>query len=822
MPVRDIEDIELPDDVLDLLPEVDKQSETFLMSVGEALTKRRTEAMNDREASGIDANWTLCEDAYHGIDELNRGEYRSSAWVKPTVMNAPMTRPSDSKTVGPKRSTAFVRLTSRYVDAGAAKISEILLAPDDRAFSFSPTPVPTLIDGLKDQSVMTDPATGQPMERFAFPSEQQPPKPIGQMDGQPTYPLQTNQVAEEVIAAATIKAKKAENQVWDWMVECHHAMEMRKVIHDAARLGVGVLKGPFPKRDRYYAVKKTPGLNPNEPEVLQIIMEETITPADKWVNPWNIFPDPACGDNIRNGSYVFEREFASEKQVRDLIGLPGYIKRQLKLALERGPTSKSANRNPNAKDVPQQYELWHYFGTLNRDELKAINPKAVKGIPKDKEVVSVNITMIGDVVVKGTINPLETSGDIPYLSMPWQPRAGSWVGTGIAEQVRVPQEMVNAATRALLNNAGISAGPQIVITQGMIIPADGTMELTPNKIWYLRDDGSLDDVRKAFLSFDITNVGDEIMKIVEYGMRLAEESSSIPLITQGMSGKTTPETYGAAQLQDNNANQLLRSIAATFDDYITEPLVLSYYEYYLLDPEIPAEDKGEFVVHAHGSSALVERSIQDRSIVELEPMVANPAYEINPRKWGAMMLKSRRLSPTELQYTEEEAKKLRETPPPPAPAVQVAQIKAAIEEKKMQIEANVEAAANASAERIAQIEAQADLEIEQLRQQTAQLRIKMDTDRDNVYVQTQLQNAQTIYAGKLQELQLKKDLAVSEFAMQHQLSIDQAKTKLADTAMKLKVQKELALIDAKAQMKKEAMKAPVQVPGRAEDAFSQI
>jgi deoxyadenosine/deoxycytidine kinase len=217
-----------------------------------------------------------------------------------------------------------------------------------------------------------------------------------------------------------------------------------------------------------------------------------------------------------------------------------------------------------------------------------------------------------------------------------------------------------------------------------------------------------------------------------------------------------------------------------------------------------------------------DSAIQDRSIIELQPIFDNPKYMFNPKKVGALIAKSRRLNPSELQYTEEEQRKIEETPPPPAPAVQVAQIKAEVEKMKIQTQANVEAAADASAERIAQMDAQATMEIEQLRQQTAQLRIKMDTDRDNVYVQTQLQNAQTIYQGKLQELQLKKEIAISEFAMQQQLSIDQAKTKLADTAMKLKVQKELAAVDAHVQLKKDTLKPPVQTPGRAKDSFSQM
>jgi hypothetical protein len=31
------------------------------------------------------------------------------------------------------------------------------------------------------------------------------------------------------------------------MVECQYTAEMRKVIFDSARIGVGVVKGPFPK-----------------------------------------------------------------------------------------------------------------------------------------------------------------------------------------------------------------------------------------------------------------------------------------------------------------------------------------------------------------------------------------------------------------------------------------------------------------------------------------------------------------------------------------------------------------------------------------------
>ena len=44
-----------------------------------------------------------------------------------------------------------------------------------------------------------------------------------------------------------------------------------------------------------------------------------------------------------------------------------------------------------------------------------------------------------------------------------QGRALGWRGCG--RQISMPQRMVNAATRALLNNAGLSSGVQIILDQ---------------------------------------------------------------------------------------------------------------------------------------------------------------------------------------------------------------------------------------------------------------------------------------------------------------------------------------------------------------------
>lgn len=811
--------------------------ESEIDAISQLIAARKKECIDFRKASGIEETWTICEDSYNGIDDANRGEYSGSRWVKPSTMNAPLTKEVSAKAGTKHKSTVFVRLTTRYVDVGAAKVGEILLPMDDKAFSFTPTPLPELTKDLEDMTQVED-EQGNKLTRPARPGEApvQPPAPPGPpappaegqppVEGQPQeaprVPLTKKDLAEEAMAIARERAKKAETRIYDLWVECQHQREMRKVIFDAARIGVGVLKGPFNTSRRSVVKGKKGGIE----------VKETIVAAHEWKDPWNIFPEPNCGENISAGEYIFERDYYSEKQLRKLKKLEsqGYLPKQIDRAILAGPKrAKDANTNPNLPDNNEPFEMWFYYGTMSREDFATINPKADKSLDKELDQVFAVITMVNDIVIRGTVNPLD-SGDLPYHSVPWVRRPGFWAGVGVAEQLGGPQRIVNAATRSLLNNAGISSGPQIVLNREGIRPANGDWEITPNKVWYSSKDSNMDDVRKTFISFDIGNVGDQMLKIIEYAMRLAEESTNIPLITQGQSGATTPETLGAAQMQNNNANQLLRAIGYSYDDHITVPLVHQYYEYHLLDPEVPDEEKGDVRIHAHGSIALVERSIQDQTIGEMTPLAQDPQFGVDPKKWFAELARSKHLDPSRFQYTKEEQAQIESQPQPQAPAIEVAKIKAQLAQAQMQADAQRAQEQDALARELAQLDAETTVEAEKMRNETARLKSQLDTDRDTAYVQAETDRTRADFEHNMKMLELKKQLAQLEFASKHQLSLDQVKAKLADTSMKLNVQRELAA----AQMKLEAhahntpsgdalMKPPVQTPGKAGQgkAFSQ-
>ena len=836
-----------------------KVSKLRLELLGKTLVEKRDDAVKARAASGIEAVWMSAEEAYLGIDDLNRSEWTNAKWAKPTSMQGPVT--VDQVRKDDNKSTVFVPLTSRYVDAGHAKVCEILPPIDDKPFGFDPSPVPELIaarnmlkaimknggevtaemaaaflpqpqapgaapPGAPSAGPAPNPAPGASPPPGAAPppagpapilSGGQPPAPpappapgaIGGPvpdHGIPVADLLTQ--AKRAVEVAQDAAKRAEMRVYDWLVEAKHPSEMRKVLFDGARIGVGILKGPFADSRTDMAVTT------DEQGNVALQINQTVAPGVSWIDPWDFFPDGACGEEVNNGDHTFERKHASQRKLKDLKKLPGYLGDAIDKVLKEGPSKcyvdEQGQSNPalqnDQESKDRRFALWHFYGVVAREDFMALPDETRKQVGADTldasvEDIYVVATLVNDTIIRMVLNPLD-SGRFPYRVFPWRRRAGHWAGVGVAEQVDAAQRMCNAATRATMNNAGQSAGTQIIVDIAGIVPADQKWVITPNKIWYKTADSTMDDVRKAFAMVEMPNQTDELMKIIEFSFKVAEDSCNIPLISQGQSGKTTPDTFGGQQLQNNNANQLLRSIGALCDDTITEPLVRDFYEWLLLDPDVPNDEKGDFKINAHGSSALVERAIQDQTFQQLVQPALNPAYGLDPEMVMTEFLKSKRIDPRSCALSDEKKQQMQQQQQPKAPAVEAAQIRA---------DAMVKTA--------------------EMNKEVQETRIKVDTDRDTVYTNSEATRNQQDQAIRMQELQVEKDLAILKYATQQKVSLEQVKAELAKESMRLNVQKELAGVQATLDLHKHHNPAPVsveeppvQLPGRAPDghAFSQV
>lgn len=772
----------MPDEVLALEEQKKLQVLEKIEQFGLVMSKKREDAVNARRNSGIEQDWQEDLDSYEGIDEVNRVQ---GGWQKPNSPDGVLTSNPRNREI---RSTVFLNITRPYVDAAAAKVADMLLPTDDRNWSIKPTPMPELSEFVKSAlatpTPMSVPASTSPQGSASAPNPgMMPPNqgmpPQGMQPPVPQDPVAAQvQQAMKILDEANKRADKAQTQIEDWLIECQYHAEIRKVIEDAAKLGTGILKGPFPVKTKRRMFRTDSGM-------AQLEILEEIKPGCRRIDPQNFFPDGSCGEDIHNGNGVWERDYITARQLKELIGLPGYVTSQIKAVLEEGPAKRMTEHFSNKYDLgdKDKYEIWYWHGFAEKDDLEAI------GVDVEQDAVPTIpalITMVNDRVIKGALNPLE-SGEYPYHLMPWQRRPGMPWGMGVARQCRTPQRMLNAATRAMMDNSGLASGPQIVVKRGALEPADGSWAITPRKIWYVKNESEA-TVRDAFQIYSIETRQAELMNIVQFAMKLAEDVTGLPMILQGQQGQA-PDTVGGMQLLANNASSVLRRLARTFDDTITEPFIRAMYDWLMLYGE-DDDMKGDYIIDARGSTALVERDIQNQEIAAMGQLVMNPAFGLSPDKWIKELLKSKRFDPKKFEMSDEEKQMLAQRQPPAAPQVQAAQIRAQVEMQKAQMD-----------------------------NQTEQMRIKRDTDRDTVFVQAETERTRNEFMSRREELMVRRELELLKYATQQKMTLEQVKADLASTAMKLRTQKELAVGQARIDLHKhntpQVATPAVEVPGRA-------
>jgi hypothetical protein len=734
---------------------------TRLQAFAETLTEKRDAAKSARESSGCEENWHEDEEFYDGIDDLNRSEVRYQK--SQTVGGRPT---SNEANVSSNRCTVFVNITQPYTDMAVARASEMLFPNDDLPFGIDPTPMPDMLDAMKDQQTMITGPDGSQVPAAA--------------------------VAGKIVEEAKTAAEGAQKQIWDWLAESGWHAEGRKLLEDAGKVGVSILKGPMPVRVKNKRMQTLPD------GTTSIVIEEKTQPASKRISYWDFYPSGDCGENIQEGSGTWERDRITARQLRemrdmlDMDGNPRYLADQIDRVLKEGPNKKYVDERGTCADS-EKFEIWYYTGVADADDLAAAGLEIEEG-----ETANVIVTMVNDTVIKAALSTLE-SGEYPYDVMVWERIPGKWYGKGIPRKIRTAQRMLNAATRNMFDNAGISAGPILVIREGVLQPADGTWELTPRKIFTVANDEDAQKVQDCIHSIIVPSNQPELMNIIAKVEEWAEKITSMPLIMQGQQGAAT-ETVGGMTMLQNNASAVLRRIAKLFDDMITVPHIGRYYEWLLLYGDDDAI-KGDFRVIAHGSTALYERDAQNQAIIQMAPLVQNPAFGIDPKKWIVEAFKAQKLDPKRFQFTEEEIKQMEEAAknaPPQDPQLMVAKMRADGEIQKAKMQAEAEAA-------------KFQVEQEALR-----------ADREF--------KAQEAQRDRELDLQLKRmdyEMRLMEYAQKQQMQLSDVKKSLAETVIEIGAQKELTYAGMEQSERQantpEVAEPDVEPVGRADDgsAFQQ-
>ncbi len=404
------------------------------------------------------------------------------------------------------------------------------------------------------------------------------------------------------------------------------------------------------------------------------------------------------------------------------------------------------------------YERWLYHGDVSAELMELMGCQC-----DSQEMVSACIEFVNDRPIKAVLNTLDT-GSIPYDFFQWIEREGSPWGMGEPAKLLSQQRIITGAWRMMMDNAGDSAGAQVVVSKD-VEPEDGRWDFSSRKFWV--NEGDL-PVNQAFWQFQLQNNQQSYERIIELALKFTDIESGIPTLMQGDVGHS-PETLGGMELLLNSADTVLRNPVKTWDDRIIKPHLKRYYDWNMqYNPK--EEIKGDMIIEARGTSVLLVKDATFTSLMQMMALRADPEASIII-KWEEVikqLIQARHLqdvlkSDDEIAQAREE---LKQQPPPVAPAVEAA---------KIRVDGDIQKA---------QLIQQSDVQEIELR--------KTETEQEFAF---KLQQLEQDHANKLELKKLEIQMKMMELAQAQQVSLESIKAALADTSMRLGVQKELHYTD---------------------------
>lgn len=742
-------------------------SQQKLQSFGTKMSMLRDEWISYRASIGVDLRWREDLDQYEGRDSMAQAQ--SANMMKSAQAGFPVTSTTQPQAT---RSTIVVNQTRTKTNGAEARVTDIVLPTDDRNWSCEPTPLPMLALDLKSSELAIDARTGQPLKGPQLDGDNNP-----QVDPQTGQPIMVDytkkQLAQAVQTMATQAAESMQDTIDDQLSTCDWHSECRRVIHDAAVLGTGVMRGPVVIGRSRRAWVQVSDQSGQQAWVQQVMKVDG--PASWRVDPLNVWFDPGCGTDVHTGRGVIEVEDMTPRRVRDLADQPHFLPAQIAAVLREGPQRKRApvtlqSMDPKGYMRTPNYEVWTYTGEVDIEDLQAAEVPGLPEIDSDEAVlltVSAVITMVNNTVVKAVLNPLE-DGSLPYDVLNWERSRDTVYGYGVPYLMRSPAKIMTSAWRMMMDNAGICAGPTIVMKKGAIQPQDGMLQITPRKIWLANDD--IEDVTKAFTSVNFDSHQEELKDIIAMAEDLADKDTGVPQIMQGDQG-SAPDTVGGMSILVNSSTVILRRIVKQIDDQLLEPHIERYYDWNMAYNDDNAI-KGDYDVKARGSTALMIRDIQNQAYMQLLQIgMSGPlSMYIDDEKLARKIMAANKIPPSDVWRSQADIDKRKQAAaehPQSDPRVDVAHIMAQAAVEKTQ-----------AVQHSREVESESRLELEKAR------------------LSFNSTESQQQRAHEMELAQLNRETAILKLATQEHISIQQVKADLAQAALVQRNENERFAADA--------------------------
>lgn len=489
------------------------------------------------------------------------------------------------------RSKAFVRKTRVKVKTLDARMLDMLFpANAERNWAIKPTPVPTL-PGEMESTLVKILAAALKRE----PTDQE-----------------HEQAVKSVVEDA---ARKMGDEVADQLAETQYRKVCKKVLHAGHVYGTGVLKGPLVERRqrRKYVAKGGKW---------ELVTEEYVRPFLDYVPVWRFYPDMSATD-IENARYVYERHILTRAALIELASGKRFNKKAIidYVTANRDGSVRQRQFDNELRSIGDreaiqwakagQYEVIERWGWLSGEQLKEVG----LDIPQERchEQFFANVWFLPDgTVIKAVLSPIR-GVDYPYHLYYVDKDETSLFGEGIPSIMRDDQEMLNAATRMMLDNAAITAGSNIEVNTRLIDKRDDPRKISAWKVW-LRSGES--PGTPAVRVLDFPSHIDELLKIAEVFEANGDEITGVPRYMAGENVTNgAGSTMGGLSMLMAASSIIIKDQVVSWDEGITTPFVTALYRWNMQFNQ-RGDIKGDFDVVARGASSLVAKEVKGQQIAQ--------------------------------------------------------------------------------------------------------------------------------------------------------------------------------------------------------------
>lgn len=569
----------------------------------------------------------------------------------------------ESALLAEKKSRLFINQTRAKTHAWEARLSDMLFPTDADNWGIRPTPVPEMMGAQELIAADSDEAT-----RLL-----------------------------EIKKLADARSKSMGAEIRDQFVESMYNIKARGIIHDACKIGTGIMKGPVVEsrtRRKYEQVVDTddygnPRIDDGGKPVRVWRLSEVADHRPAWerLDFFNYFPDMSARD-VYEAEYHYQRHLMTKKQLRKMAKKAGFDKDAVREIIDGGrPQESTPDYLSKLRDVTggdqaslgNKYHIWEYHGPLEPEEIRTIAMTQREGLdqaemlrsmadadPLDEE--DAVVWFCGGRILKYS-KPLLETDDPVYSVFCFEKDETSIFGFGVPYLMRDSQSAMNAAWRMTMDNAGLSVGPQIVVDKTLIEPANGIWELAPKKIW-----NKIKNLPYATTPFEVHHIDgrqEQMAAIIEMAKQFSDDETNMPMLAQGERGAGSRDTAQGMSMLMNSVNVVFRRVVKSWDDDMTVPNVRRAYDWNMA---FSKKDfiKGDFETHATGSSVLLVRELQAQNLMTMAlQFSAHPVLgpmtktaKLYRKLVEAHMLPADEIVMTEQEIDAEQKKKAGEEPPP--------------------------------------------------------------------------------------------------------------------------------------------------------------